>query len=42
MATYALLILAKPNLGITNDVMFLRTLQAGKPVLLYSPDFPGF
>ena len=42
VATYALLILAKPNLGITNDVMFLRTLQAGKPVLLYSPDFPVF
>ena len=42
VAAYASLILIKPSLGISNDIMFLRTLQAGKPILLYSPDFPDF
>ena len=41
-AAYASLILIKPSLGISNDIMFLRTLQAGKPILLYSPSFPDF
>lgn len=39
VAGYALLIVIKPNLGPENDFMFLRTLQAGKPLFEYKPNF---
>lgn len=35
VAVYASLILIKPSLGPTDDVVLLRTLQAGKPLLFF-------
>jgi len=38
VAAYALIMLISPRLGPTDDVVLLRTLQAGKPLLYYSPE----
>jgi len=41
IVVYVALLLVKTDLGVTgSDSMLLRTLQAGKPLLLYSPNFP--
>ncbi len=41
IVVYVLLLLVKTDLGVTgSDIFLLRTLQAGKPMILYSPDFP--
>jgi len=39
---YALLFIISPNLGMTDDFTFLRTLQAAKPMLYYASDFPYY
>ena len=40
ISAYALLMLIKPNLAPTDDYVFLRTLQDGKPLLYYSANPP--
>lgn len=41
--TYCFLLITKASLGYFNDdVVFLRTLQSGKPLLYYNPDFPYY
>lgn len=40
--TYALLLLVNPKLAPTDDFIFLRTLQAGNPILYYSQNFPYY
>ena len=42
IAVYAASILINPNLAPTDDFIFLRTLQAGKPLLYYSQNFPYY
>lgn len=42
IAGYASLFLINPHLGPTDDFVFLRTLQSGKPLLYYSPTFPYY
>ncbi len=42
IAVYALLFLVQPHLGPTDDFVFLRTLQVGKPLLYFSSDFPYY
>jgi hypothetical protein len=42
VAAYTLVILINPQLGPTNDFIFLRTLQSGKLFLPYSQNFPYF
>lgn len=42
IALYALLFLIQPNLGPTDDFVFLKTLQEGKPLLYYGADFPYY
>jgi hypothetical protein len=37
VAVYVSLLLVKPSLGPVDDVIFLRTLQVGKPLLYYNP-----
>ena len=42
IGVYALVLLINPQLGPTDDFIFLRTLQADKPLLYYSQDFPYY
>lgn len=42
IVAYASLLLISPALGPTDDFIFLRTLQSGKPLLYYSQDFPYY
>lgn len=42
IAVYAIVILISPALGPTDDFIFLRTLQSGKPILYYGADFPYY
>ena len=39
---YALILLIGPALGPTDDFIFLKTLQVGKPILYYSANFPYY
>lgn len=39
---YTIIFLISPQLGPTDDVVFLRTLQSGKPLFYYSSDFPYY
>jgi len=39
---YVLLLTISPNLGMTDDFIFLRTLQTGKPLLYLASDFPYY
>lgn len=39
---YAMIFLIDPQLGPTDDVTFLRTLQSNKPLFYYSSDFPYY
>ncbi len=42
VATYALILIINPQLGPTDDYVFLRTLQSDKPLLYYSQSFPYY
>lgn len=42
LTVYTLVFLASPLLGPTDDFVFLRTLQSGKPLIYNSPDFPYY
>ena len=42
IAGYAFIFLINPQLGPTDDFVFLRTLQSGKPLLYYSQNFPYY
>ncbi len=42
VAAYAIIFLIAPQLGPTDDIVFLRTLQQGKPLLYYSQAFPYY
>ena len=42
IGVYALVLLINPQLGPTDDFIFLKTLQSGKPLLYYSHDFPYY
>lgn len=42
VAGYAAIFLICPHLGVTDDFVFLRTLETGKPILYYAADFPYY
>ncbi|MDI6717464.1 MAG: hypothetical protein QMD86_00200 [Patescibacteria group bacterium] len=42
VCAYVILLLISPQLAPTDDFIFLRTLQSGKPILYYSSDFPYY